>query len=91
MKAIGSAMLTFACVITDEKQEAFDKYALIQPKHHSNSSHPLMRLPKTSMRWLVVTMTRPFSLSNRVMCSWMPSAFEEKSPSREAKPRAVRS
>ena len=61
-------------------------YALTQPKHHSNSSHPLRRLPKTSVRLLVVTMTRPFSLSNRVMCSWMPSAFEEKSPSREAKP-----
>ena len=56
------------------------------PKRYSNSSHPLNRLPNTSVRVLVVTMMRPFSLSNRVMSSWTPSAFVEKSPSREAKP-----
>jgi hypothetical protein len=36
---------------------------------HSNSSHPLMRLPKTSVRRLVVMMIRPSSLITCVMRS----------------------
>lgn len=36
---------------------------------HSNSSHPLIRLPKTSVRWLVVMMITPFALSTCAMRS----------------------
>ena len=43
--------------------------ALPAPTRHSNSSHPLMRLPKTSVRWLVVIMIMPFSLPTCVMRS----------------------
>jgi len=64
----------------------YHKYASTQLKHHSNSFHPLKRLPKMRVRLVVVTKMSPCSLSRRVMCSWMPSACEEKSPSREAKP-----
>lgn len=45
----------------------------------SNSSHPLMRLPKTSVRWFVVTVMSPCALSTCLMCSCTPSGFEENS------------
>ena len=53
---------------------------------YSNSSHPLKWLPKTSVRLVVETRMRPFSLSTPTIRSWTSNGFEAKPPSKGVNP-----
>lgn len=53
---------------------------------HSNSSHPLKRLPKTSVRSVVETRMSPLSFSTPTMRSCTPNDFDANPPSSGVNP-----
>lgn len=60
--------------------------ARVREYSYSNSSHPLRRLPKTSVRFVVETRISPLSFSTPTMRSCTSKSFDEKPPSNGVNP-----